>query len=1239
MQRSAHRRRTGSRIRATAAAIAALALVVTGLSATPATAEEVPEWAELLDLAHPGLAGVADHLATGDETGAAEELHQYYVNRTEVHLPQPTGQGLGDMTADEIAAGIFRFGDETRDFYNESEDRIDVDWFDPWGGTGDTPGGAQVLMADFAFMPILSRAYLSESDPDVRSTYATAWVDISLDFFDDNPDWVQNRNLAGAKRLAQLTETFAVFHADPAVDAADIVSYLSGVHHTTHRLAQALQIHGGNNWYVSMARAIYISAVYFPEFTASSGWEHFSARSVEWFISAHVKSDSIYREPTFNYQAYVADLINTMVGVGAANDRTLPPRVIQASDWIADSLFATRMPNLQTPLVGDSPNVNAGIGAIRNTGERQSRDDFAWVASGGTEGTVPTLGSAMYPISFAVQRSGWDPDARYMLINNQNTNYTASHRHPDDLSLVMAAYGRPLIVDPGASDYSDTEMNNWMRRTTEAHNTIEVDGRPQEAGVTRATWLWRSNAGLDIYRGEAQGYRPISHDRVVYFVKPGFWIVSDALTGAVGTHDYRQLWHFPGDPVEVDPGTHVATVGFDTVAEEDPVAGVQLVPVPAKDSEVSSSVHGNGVAVVDNELLTGIDYLSYDWTTADSTGLDTVLFPGAAGPAPAVTATRIEMPGVEHSVATALRIDLPTATGRFYLSREEEPSPRTFGEAATDAETAYIERDSDGGLTRYALTWGSSLADDGESIVEASGTVSDISVELEGSTARVSLGDPFSGTMTLRAPDADVVLVNGEPTEFTRTGDDVTIALETAFAPPLLLEDDFDDSSLDSTTYGPGQASFGSWQAVEGTWEFGERLAQTSTADAQAFAVQYDAPTDVTITAEIVPGSAGQATSRTGVAFRYHDSRNYYRANLLNTREGVQLQLVRVFNGEASVLAEAELPIGAGHPHTLAVSAVGNHLSATVGETRIVAHDTRLPAGGVAGYTHRRQAEFESITIAEALDEDHWRSIRGDIAVESGQLRVTPADGRAHVLVSSTLPARFSEVCDYTVETTVTINGIGQAGISLRDSTDSYGYRIHIGKTSRNTRYATIVREAHRSGPVTLATTSVSESLNGPVDFGASIQGDHLTVTLNGTRILEARDTIVRSGGVGLYASTESHFDNLRIAGSCEQPEDVGTTPPPDAWDPTAVYTSGDLVSYDASAWLASWWTQNQVPGDPHGPWQEIATAGDGTARWTPSRIFTSGDVVSYETQRYQARWWTRNETPGTSHGAWLGIE
>jgi hypothetical protein len=89
------------------------------------------------------------------------------------------------------------------------------------------------------------------------------------------------------------------------------------------------------------------------------------------------------------------------------------------------------------------------------------------------------------------------------------------------------------------------------------------------------------------------------------------------------------------------------------------------------------------------------------------------------------------------------------------------------------------------------------------------------------------------------------------------------------------------------------------------------------------------------------------------------------------------------------------------------------------------------------------------------------------------------------------------------------------------------------------------------------------------------------------------------------------------------------------AWTSTASYNNGDLVTRNGSLWQASWWTQNQQPGDPWGPWQEIATAADGTAIWTASRIFFANDVAAYNGQKYRAKWWTRNQAPGDPYGPW----
>lgn len=1253
MHRNTTRRGLRARVHSLAAGAVALALAATGLTTVAATADETSEIAGLLELSRPELAAIKEKVEAGDESGAAEELKSFYAQREGIAYPSAGEGGAGEASAEEIAAGTFRYSGETRDFYDSDQQRIDVDWTDTWGGTEESPGGAQVLMTDFTFLPMLTRAYQQETDPQQRAIYAGAWMEISLDFFADMPEWPRNRNLSAAKRLTALVDSFSVFRSEPTIEPGDLVAYLAGVHHTADTIARELQSHGGNNWYVSMARALYVTAVYLPELSEAAAWEPFAVRSVEWFLRTHFKGDQVYREPTFHYQAYVADLANTMDRMARVNGRTLPATITRPADWIADSLFATRMPNLEPALVGDANHARSGFGAIANSGERNDWDDFTWVATRRAEGTVPTQGSTIYPISFAVQRSGWDEDARYMLINNQNTNYTASHRHPDDLSLVMAAYGRPLIVDPGAADYSSDPTSVWMRYTTEAHNTVEVDGEPQEAGVTRASWVWRSNAGLDLYRGEAHGYRPVIHDRVVYFIKPGFWVVSDAMTGAQDSHDYRQLWHFPGDPVTVDPQTQVATVGFDTVPGADPVAGVQLVPVADESAEVTGVVHDHGAVRVGEDVLTDVDFLSFDWSATGQTGLDTVIVPGAAGAAPDVTAERIEL-GVEHSVATAMTIDLPESTGTFYLSREEVPSERTFGTARTDAETAYLERGAESEVTRYSLTAGTALEDQGESLIDASAPLSDLSVDLAGGTARLSLGDPFTGTLSFHAPQAETVLMGEEEIPFTRDGDLVTVEIEPSSDLEPVLEEDFDESALESTLYDFSDGSLQGWQPVGGSWEAGGPdggLAQVSADPDQSIAVQQDVPDDVIVSAQITPGTRAQATARTGLVFRYHDARNYYRANVLNGPDGVLLQLVKVFNGASEVLDETDLAINADATHTLTVSAVGRHLRASVGDTSVSADDSRLPTGAAGAYTHRRAATFTDITVTEALDQDHWQGVAGDVALGESRIRLTPTEGRAQVTLASTVPARFSQTCDYEVSSTLAFDGVGAVGFTLRDSAhQSYGYRIHVGRTSRGTRYASVIREAHRSGPVTVESVSLGHPLRGPVELGATIHGDRITVTVDGEQVLQARDTLVRSGGVGLQASTEAYYEDLTVARHCDGnvevfpgpgPQDPGpgTDPQYPAWEAGAKYGEGDRITYASGIWQASWWTRNQQPGDPYGPWQQIATTESGSPIWTPSRIFLAGEEAEHEGERYRAQWWTRNQEPGAPNGPWRRLE
>jgi hypothetical protein len=120
-------------------------------------------------------------------------------------------------------------------------------------------------------------------------------------------------------------------------------------------------------------------------------------------------------------------------------------------------------------------------------------------------------------------------------------------------------------------------------------------------------------------------------------------------------------------------------------------------------------------------------------------------------------------------------------------------------------------------------------------------------------------------------------------------------------------------------------------------------------------------------------------------------------------------------------------------------------------------------------------------------------------------------------------------------------------------------------------------------------------------------------------------------------------FDGAEpFAASDHDPVIVGlnlpSTPIVPAWNAATIYNTSDTVSFNGSTWQALWWTQNQAPGDPNGPWEQIVTAPDGTAVWTASRIFNTGDTVTFQGQTYLAQYWTRDQTPGDPNGPWEQI-
>ncbi|WP_229503208.1 hypothetical protein [Nesterenkonia sedimenti] len=111
-----------------------------------------------------------------------------------------------------------------------------------------------------------------------------------------------------------------------------------------------------------------------------------------------------------------------------------------------------------------------------------------------------------------------------------------------------------------------------------------------------------------------------------------------------------------------------------------------------------------------------------------------------------------------------------------------------------------------------------------------------------------------------------------------------------------------------------------------------------------------------------------------------------------------------------------------------------------------------------------------------------------------------------------------------------------------------------------------------------------------------------------------------------------------------QTPFPVGDEEPrvPPRWAASTVYDTGDLVALEDAIFEALWWTRNQEPGDPNGPWSEI---GEPTVcgeeeypAWAASTRFDGGESVVHEDVLYEAQWYSRNQEPGDPNGPWTEV-
>jgi Heparinase II/III N-terminus/Heparinase II/III-like protein len=351
-------------------------------------------------------------------------------------------------------------------------------------------------------------------------------------------------------------------------DAAVVLMLKSFVDHAEY----LMKFHMTGNWLTMEANGLYHVGALFPEFKDAQLWRDTAAARLDHELDAQVYPDGAQIELTPGYHGLALRNFSGPVELISMTGFQLPKDYLPKLERMFSYLLFSMQPDRRTPPLNDSGAYNIEVGMRPGARYFPQREDFRWVATNGKEGKPPKETSHVFPYAGQfIMRSGWDADARWLCMDGGPFGY--GHQHEDKLSVILTAYGQPLLVEGGTYIYDASEWRKYVL-SSRAHNVVMVDSleqarrhEPKETYVVKdpLPQVWESNEVFDHAASRydegwgPESLHPITQTRHVFFLKPDVFIIADELESMDGKpHHCEALFHLNAPDAAVD-GLRVTT--------------------------------------------------------------------------------------------------------------------------------------------------------------------------------------------------------------------------------------------------------------------------------------------------------------------------------------------------------------------------------------------------------------------------------------------------------------------------------------------------------------------------------------------------------------------------------------------------------------------------------------------------------------------------------------------------------
>jgi len=345
----------------------------------------------------------------------------------------------------------------------------------------------------------------------------------------------------------------------------------------------------GSNHQTHQVQREFVWGLLLDEFRESGTWREQGLKLITQHLMDDTLADGGHHERESGYNLSVLMNYVRTLALARANDVAVPGAFVEKLEGMFEWFMNVTLPDGALPPMGDWRVTGSGalerpeatLGAMLFP----QRDDFLFLAVRDEDqrlaiarevfpeaaarevvrsldarvAVAPRQLSVCLPATqWVIMRSGWTPDALALVLDYAPF---VAHSHRDAQGISLWAYNKPLLMDSrsphGSAGYQASGYGSWDIRTF-AHNTLEIDDKDQPEQGGRLV-QWASFGEFDFAHTVFEKYENCDHHRRILFVKPDYWIVSDAVAGTE-KHTYKSYFHFVGGAFDQCPASLAARV-------------------------------------------------------------------------------------------------------------------------------------------------------------------------------------------------------------------------------------------------------------------------------------------------------------------------------------------------------------------------------------------------------------------------------------------------------------------------------------------------------------------------------------------------------------------------------------------------------------------------------------------------------------------------------------------------------